>query len=184
MTKHLTLLLLIGLAWGQENNDRLILKSRHKTESVNFGEKVTIFYNYSDKNKISGAILEVTEEKIKFRQSNNGQIIEIKLSSISRIDRSFNNACYSFALIGAISAGGYVASVGNWDGGSESFVGMIITPMVATFGAGIGFILGSLSDISNKSNKQYFINNNEWELSIKEKRSFSFYQILFPFWYE
>ena len=29
-----------------------------------------------------------------------------------------------------------------------------------------------------------FINDNEWELSIKEKRSFSFYQILFPFWYE
>ena len=60
MTKHLTLLvhrifsivLFIGLAWGQENIDRLILKSGQKTESVNFGEKVTIFYNYSDKSKI------------------------------------------------------------------------------------------------------------------------------------
>ena len=163
--KHLTLLLLlIGLAWGQENPDRLILKSEQKTESVNFGEKVTIFYNYSDKNKISGSILEVTEEKIKFRQSKNGQIIEIELSSISRIDRSFNNACYSFALIGAISAGGYVASVGNWDGGSESFVGMIITPIAAMCGAGIGGIIGVLSDNLNNS---YLIKKGEWEIIVQ-----------------
>jgi len=161
MTKHLTILLFIGLAWGQESTDKLILKSGQKTEFVKLGEEVTIFYNYSDKNKISGAILEVNEEKIKFRQSKNGQIIEIKLSSISRIDRSFNNACYSFALIGAISAGGYVASVGNWDGGSESFVGMIITPIAAMCGAGIGGIIGVLSDNLNNS---YLIKKGEWEI--------------------
>ena len=164
MTKHLTLLLFIGLAWGQENTDKLILKSVQKTESVNFGEKVTIFYSYSEKSKISGAILEVTEEKVKFRQSKNGQIIEIKLSSISRIDRSFNNACYSFALIGAISAGGYVASVGNWDGGSESFVGMIITPIAAMCGAGIGGIIGVLSD---NLNNRYLIKKDEWEIIVQ-----------------
>ena len=163
MTKRLTLLLLVGLAWGKENTDRLILKNGQKTESVNFGEKVTIFYSYSEKSKISGAILEVNEEKVKFRQSKNGQIIEIKLSSISRIDRSFNNACYSFALIGAISAGGYVASVGNWDGGSESFVGMIITPIAAMCGAGIGGIIGVLSDNLNNS---YLIKKGEWEIII------------------
>ena len=164
MTKRLTLLLLVGLAWGKENTDRLILKNGQKTESVNFGEKVTIFYNYSDKNKISGAILEVNEEKIKFRQSKNGQVIEIKLSSISRIDRSFNNACYSFALIGAISAGAYVASVGNWDGGSESFVGMIITPIAAMCGAGIGGIIGVLSD---NLNNRYLIKKDEWEIIVQ-----------------
>ena len=164
MCKYLLSILFIGLAWGKENTDRLILKNGQKTEYVSFGEKVTIFYNYSDKNKISGAILEVTEEKIKFRQSKNGQIIEIKLSSISRIDRSFNNACYSFALIGAISAGGYVASVGNWDGGSESFVGMIITPIAAMCGAGIGGIIGVLSDNLNNS---YLIKKGEWEIIVQ-----------------
>ena len=164
MTKHLALILFVGLAWGKENTDRLILISGQKTESVNFDEKVTIFYNYSDKNKISGEILEVTEEKIKFRRSKNGQVIEIKLSSISRIDRSSNNACYSFALIGAISAGGYVAGVGNWDGGSESFVGMIITPIAAMFGAGIGGIIGVLSDNLNNS---YLIKKGEWEIIVQ-----------------
>ena len=61
---------------------------------------------------------------------------------------------------------------------------MIITPLVATLGGGIGFILGGLADISNKSNKQYHINDDEWELSIKEESSPSFYQIVFPFWFE
>jgi len=131
-------------------------------------------------------IKEIKKEKVKIKELEDGQTFEIELKNISRIYRNITpyKARYTFTLIGAITAGGYVASVGNWDGGSESFVGMIITPMVATFGAGIGFILGSLSDIANKSNKQYYFNDNEWELSIKEKGSFLFYQILLPFWYE
>ena len=66
-------------------------------------------------------------------------------------------------LIGAISAGGYVASVGNWDGGSESFVGMIITPIAAICGAGIGGIIGVLSDNINNS---YLIKKGEWEIIV------------------
>ena len=202
MIKQLTLLghrttiilpifLFIGLAFGQKNEKYtvgvgLVLYNGDKTELVNIGEKVVIFFKDSVEQERWVKIKEITKEKVKIKEIENGQTFEIELKNISRIDRNItpNKARYAFTLIGAILAGGYVASVGNWDGGSESFVGMIITPMVATFGAGIGFILGSLSDISNKSNKQYFINNNEWELSIKEKRSFSFYQILFPFWYE
>ena len=202
MNKHLTLLshrmikilsifLFIGLAFGQKNEKYtvgvgLVLYNGDKTELVNIGEKVVIFFKDSVEQETWVKIKEITKEKVKIKELENGQTFEIELKNISRIDRNItpNKARYTFTLIGAILAGGYVASVGNWDGGSESFVGMIITPMVATFGAGIGFILGSLSDISNKSNKQYFINDNEWELSIKEKRSFSFYQILFPFWYE
>ena len=202
MIKQLTLLghrttiilpifLFIGLAFGQKNEKYtvgvgLVLYNGDKTELVNIGEKVVIFFKDSVEQERWVKIKEITKEKVKIKEIENGQTFEIELKNISRIDRNItpNKARYAFTLIGAVLAGGYVASVGNWDGGSESFVGMIITPMVATFGAGIGFILGSLSDISNKSNKQYFINNNEWELSIKEKRSFSFYQILFPFWYE
>ena len=191
MTKYLTLLLFIGLAFGQKNEKStvgvgLILYNGQKTELVNIGEKVVILFKDSTEQEMSVKIKKVTKEKVKLKELENGQTFEIDLKNISRIDRNItpNKARYAFTLIGAVLAGGYVASVGNWDGGSESFVGMIITPMVATFGAGIGFILGSLSDISNKSNKQYFINNNEWELSIKEKKTFSFYQILFPFWYE
>ena len=191
MTKQFTLLLFIGLAFGQKNGNStvgvgLILYNGQKTELVNIGEKVVIFFKDSVEQEMLVEINEIKREKVKIKELENGQTFEIELKNIRRIDRNItpNKARYISTLIGAISAGAYVASIGNWDGGSESFVGMIITPMAATFGAGIGFILGTLSDISNKSNKQYFINDNEWELSIKEKKSFSFYQILFPFWYE
>tara|TARA_B100000900_G_scaffold172133_1_gene146265 strand:- start:1437 stop:2012 length:576 start_codon:yes stop_codon:yes gene_type:complete len=191
MKRVFPILLFIGLAFGQKNERStvgvgLILYNGDKTDLVNIGEKVVIFFKDSVEQEMWVKIKEITKEKVKIKELENGQTFEIELKNISRIDRNIapTKARYTFTLIGAISAGGYVASVGNWDGGSESFVGMIITPMVATFGAGTGYILGSLSDISNKSNKQYFINDNEWKISIKEKKSFSFYQIFFPFWYE
>ena len=191
MIKQLTLLLFLGLAFGQKNENStvgvgLILFNGHKTELVNIGEKIVIFFKDSIEQEMWVKIKEITRERVKIKKLEDGKTFEIELKNISRIDRNItpNKARYIFTLIGAISAGSYVASVGNWDGGSESFVGMIITPIAATFGGGIGLILGSLFDISNKNNKQYFINDNEWELSIKEKKSFTFYQILFPFWYE
>ena len=52
---------------------------------------------------------------------------------------------------------------GNWDGGSESFVGMIITPIAAICGAGIGGIIGVLSDNLNNS---YLIKKGEWEIIV------------------
>ena len=177
MTKQFTLLLFIGLAFGQKNGNStvgvgLILYNGQKTELVNIGEKVVIFFKDSVEQEMLVEINEIKREKVKIKGLENGQTFEIELKNIRRIDRNItpNKARYISTLIGAISAGAYVASIGNWDGGSESFVGMIITPMAATFGAGIGFILGTLSDISNKSNRQYFINDNEWELSIKEKK--------------
>jgi hypothetical protein len=191
MTKYLTLLLFIGLAFGQKNEKSavgvgLILYNGQKTELVNIGEKVVILFKDSTEQELSVRIKKVTKEKVKLKELENGQTFEIDLKNISRIDRNITpiKARYNSTIIGAILAGGYIASVGNWDGSTNFFAGMIITPLVATLGGGIGFILGTLADISNKSNKQYFINDNEWELSIKEKKSFSFYQILFPFWYE
>ena len=191
MTKYLTLLLFIGLAFGQKNEKStvgvgLILYNGQKTELVNIGEKVVILFKDSTEQELSVKIKKVTKEKVKLKELENGQTFEIDLKNISRIDRNITpiKARYNSTIIGAILAGGYIASVGNWDGSTNFFAGMIITPLVATLGGGIGFILGTLADISNKSNKQYFINDNEWELSIKEKKSFSFYQILFPFWYE
>ena len=48
---------------------------------------------------------------------------------------------------------------------------MIITPIVATIGGGIGGILGILVDIQNKNNIEYLIENGEWRLLIKQKQS-------------
>ena len=191
MIKHLTLLLFIGLAVGQKNEKSavgvgLILYNGQKTELVNIGEKVVILFKDSTEKKLSVKIKKVTKEKVKLKELENGQTFEIDLKNISRIDRNITpiKARYNTTIIGAILAGGYVASVGNWDGSMNFFAGMIITPLVATLGGGIGFILGTLADISNKSNKQYHINDDEWKLSIKEKSSLSFYQIIFPFWFE
>ena len=191
MTKNFTLLLFIGLAFGQKNQKSavgvgLILYNGQKTELVNIGEKVVILFKDSTEQELSVKIKKVTKEKLKLKELENGQTFEINLKNISRIDRSFIHikARYNATILGAILAGGYIASVGNWDGSTNFFAGMIITPLVATLGGGIGFILGGLADISNKSNKQYHINDDEWELSIKEESSPSFYQIVFPFWFE
>ena len=191
MTKHFTLLLFIGLAFGQNNQKSavgvgLILYNGQKTELINVGEKVVMLFKDSTEQELSVKIKKVTKEKVKLKELENGQTFEIDLKNISRIDRNITpiKARYNTAIIGAILAGGYVASVGNWDGSTNFFAGMIITPLVATLGGGIGFILGTLADISNKSNKQYHINGDEWELSIKEKSSPPFYQIVFPFWFK
>ena len=191
MTKYLTLLLFIGLAFGQKNEKSavgvgLILYNGQKTELVNIGEKVVILFKDSIEQELSVKIKEVTKDKVKLKELENGQTFEIDLKNINRIDRNITpiKARYNTTIIGAILAGGYVASVGNWDGSTNFFAGMIITPLVATLGGGIGFILGTLADISNKSNKQYHINGHEWELSIKEKSSPPFYQIVFPFWFK
>ena len=191
MTKHLTLLLFIGLLFGQKNQKSavgvgLILYNGQKTELVNIGEKVVILFKDSTEQEMSVKIKKVTKEKVKLKELENGQTFEIDLKNISRIDRNITpiKARYNSTIIGAILAGGYIASVGNWDGSTNFFAGMIITPLVATLGGGIGFILGTLADISKKSTKQYQIIDDEWELSIKEKSSLSFYQIVFPFWFE
>ena len=191
MTKYLTLLLFIGLAFGQKNEKSavgvgLILYNGQKTELVKIGEKVLILFKDSIEQELSVKIKKITKEKVKLKELENGQTFEIDLKNISRIDRNITpiKARYYSTIIGAILAGGYVASVGNWDGSMNFFAGMIITPLAATLGGGIGFMLGILADISNKSSKQYHINEDEWELSIKEKSSPSFYQIIFPFWFE
>ena len=191
MIKRLTLLLFLGLAFGQKNENStvgvgLVLYNGDKTELVNIGEKVLIFFKDSVEQEVWAKIKEITKEKVKIKELEDGQTFEIEMKNISRIDRNITpiKARYNSTIIGAILAGGYIASVGNWDGSTNFFAGMIITPLVATLGGGIGFILGTLADISNKSNKKYHINDDEWELSIKEKSSPSFYQIVFPFWFE
>ena len=191
MTKHLTLLLFIGMAFGQKNQKSaigvgLILYNGQKTEVVNIGEKVVIFFKDSIEQELSVKIKKITREKVKLKELENGQTFEIDLKNISRIDKNITpiKARYNTTIIGAILAGGYIASVGNWNGSMKFFAGMIITPLVATLEGGIGFILGTIADFSNKSNKQYHINDDEWKLSIKEKSSPSFYQIVFPFWFK
>ena len=56
MTKHFTLLLFIGLAFGQNNQKSavgvgLILYNGQKTELINVGEKVVMLFNELNKRK-------------------------------------------------------------------------------------------------------------------------------------
>ena len=66
MTKYLTLLLFIGLAFGQKNEKSavgvgLILYNGQKTELVNIGEKVVILFKDSIEQELSVKIKEVTK---------------------------------------------------------------------------------------------------------------------------
>ena len=45
--------------------------------------------------------------------------------------------------------------IGDWSSASDMYVGMIITPIVAVFGAGFGGLIGSLSD--SVVSKKYII---------------------------
>ena len=69
-TKHLTLLLFIGMAFGQKNQKSpvgvgLILYNGQKTQLVNIGEKVVIFLKDSIEQELSVKIKKVTKEKVK-----------------------------------------------------------------------------------------------------------------------
>ena len=75
MTKHLTLLLLIGLAWGQNNTDRLILRNGSKFSGKYLG---IIFggikFETSDKSIVKPPVKSIQKLSIKaFTIINNGQ---------------------------------------------------------------------------------------------------------------
>ena len=109
MTKQFTLLLFIGLAFGQKNGNStvgvgLILYNGQKTELVNIGEKVVIFFKDSVEQEMLVEINEIKREKVKIKELENGQTFEIELKNIRRIDRNItpNKARYISTLIGAI----------------------------------------------------------------------------------
>ena len=73
MTKHLTLLLFIGLLFGQKNQKSavgvgLILYNWQKTELVNIDEKVVILFKDSIEQELSVKIKKVTKEKVKLKE--------------------------------------------------------------------------------------------------------------------
>ena len=188
MHRYLSVLLFFGLAWGQIKIkdpfwEGLILKKEQKIEYVEIGEKVVIYYEDSAESTASGKIKGITKEIIKLRRDENGQTLEVNYGDISRLDRNVrpNKASCSCALIGSIIAGGYIASIGDWSTGSDAFAGMIITPIAAMFGGGMGGVIGFLKDSSNKNTKQYLIKDGEWELSIKQKKSLPQFALPFLF---
>ena len=75
MTKHLTLLLFIGLAWGKENTDRLILRNGSKFSGKYLG---IIFggikFETSDKSIVKPHVKSIQKLSINaFTIINNGQ---------------------------------------------------------------------------------------------------------------
>ena len=167
--KHLWLILFtsFSLAWTQENTNGLVLSNGQKTEKIKAGKNITIGYQNSVEREVVGKIKAVTDKEIKIKENDNGQISTIRLGDIRFIEQEFKDrrGCYNGAYMGGILTGGIVALVGDWSTPSDAFAGLIITPLMAGFGASIGALIGSISD--SVITKKYIIGDDDWKIVVK-----------------
>ena len=171
MKKYLTATLLFEVCLGQMNffdtflkPKDLVLSNGQKTEKIKVGKTITIGYQDSVERKVVGKIKEVTDKEIKIKENDNRQISTIRLGDIRFIEQEFKDrrGCYNGAFVGGILTGGFVALVGDWSTPSDAFAGLIITPIMAGFGASIGALIGSLSD--SVITKKYIIGEDNWKI--------------------
>ena len=171
MKKYLTATLLFEVCLGQMNffdtflNPKdLVLSNGQKTEKIKAGKTITIGYQDSFERKVVGKIKEVTDKEIKIKENDNRQISTIRLGDIRFIEQEYKDrrGCYNGAYMGGTLTGGFVALVGDWSTPSDAFAGLIITPIMAGFGASIGALIGSLSD--SVITKKYIIDDDNWKI--------------------
>ena len=131
------------------------------------GEEVVLGYQDSIEHTVIGKIIAVNDKEIKIKQTDNKKISIINLKDITFIEiEIIHSGCYNGALLGGLLSGGYIAMIGDWSSASDMYVGMIITPIVAVFGAGFGGLIGSLSD--SVVLKKYIIGEGEWNFVISK----------------
>tara|TARA_Y100001958_G_C21042874_1_gene411855 strand:+ start:316 stop:840 length:525 start_codon:yes stop_codon:yes gene_type:complete len=171
MRKYLIAILLLEVCLGQMdfvnsflNANDLVLSNGQKIEKIKVGKNITIGYQDSVEREVVGKIKAVTDKEIKIKENDNGQIFTIRLGSIRFIEQEFKDrrGCYNGAYMGGIFTGGIVALVGDWSTPSDAFAGLIITPIMAGFGASIGALIGSLSD--SVITKKYIIDDDNWKI--------------------
>ena len=172
MRKYLLAVMLFEVCLGQMNivnsflNPKdLVLSNGQKIEKIKVGKKITIGYQDSVEREVLGKIKEVTDIEVKIKENDNGQIIIIRLGDITFIEQEFKNrrGCYNGAFVGGILTGGIVALIGDWSTPSDAFAGLIITPIMAGFGASIGALIGSISD--SVITKKYIIGDDNWKIA-------------------
>ena len=171
MRKYLIAILLLEVCLGQMdfvnsflNANDLVLSNGQKIEKIKVGKNITIGYQDSVEREVVGKIKAVTDKEIKIKENDNGQISTIRLGDIRFIEQEFKDrrGCYNGAYMGGIFTGGIVALVGDWSTPSDAFAGLIITPIMAGFGASIGALIGSLSD--SVITKKYIIDDDNWKI--------------------
>ncbi len=172
MRKYLIATLLFEVCLGQMsfvnsflNPKDLVLSNGQKTEIIKVGKNITIGYKELVEREVVGKIKEVTDKEIKIKENDNGQISTIRIGNIRFIEQEFKDrrGCYNGAFVGGILTGGIVALVGDWSTPSDAFAGLIITPLMAGFGASIGALIGSLSD--PVITKKYIISDDNWKIA-------------------
>tara|TARA_A100001234_G_scaffold201541_1_gene194316 strand:+ start:279 stop:809 length:531 start_codon:yes stop_codon:yes gene_type:complete len=172
MKKYIIVILLLEVCFGQMalnskfwKPDHLVLSKGGRIENIRMDEEVILGYQDSIEHNVIGKIIAVNGKEINIRQTDNGKVSIIKLKDITFIEREIiHSDCYNGALLGGLLSGGYIAMIGDWSSGSDMVMGMIITPIVAVFGAGIGGIIGSLSE--SLVLKRYIIDEGEWNIVI------------------
>ena len=174
MKKYLIVALLMKACFGQmalnskfRKPDNLVLSKGGRIENIRVDEEVVLGYQDSIEHNVIGKIIAVNDKEINIRQTDNGKVSIIKLKDITFIEREIiQSGYYNGALLGGLLSGGYIAMIGDWSSGSDMYVGMIITPIVAMFGAGFGGLIGSLSD--SVVLKKYIIGEGKWNFVISK----------------
>jgi|TARA_B100002019_G_C21028414_1_gene478364 hypothetical protein len=174
MKKYIIVILLLEACFGQMalnpkfwKSDHIVLSKEEKIENIGVGEEVVLGYQDSIEHTVIGKIIAVNDKEIKIKQTDNKKISIINLKDITFIEiEIIHSGCYNGALLGGLLSGGYIAMIGDWSSASDMYVGMIITPIVAVFGAGFGGLIGSLSD--SVVLKKYIIGEGEWNFVISK----------------
>ena len=167
MIKHLTLLLLIGFAWGHEN---LLIKKAESSINFKIGQKLIIRYTNEELNvvfsdeSIEGEFKSVNND---FLMISTGNAIDKKnpISSIKKIsvpskipvNISFKQGAFLGAVIHLIPL--TIISIDNKDP-FEFMVGIIIGTLVMS-------VLGGLASYivpKFRKTKVYLIQNDEWKI--------------------
>lgn len=173
MKRYLITVLLFEICFAQMNLTNNFLKPNHlvlsngeKTEKIKVGENITIVYQDSVEREVIGEIKAVTNKVIKIKKNDTGQIALIRLDNIKVIKKKSKDRSGSCngALVGGILSGGFVALIGDWSTPTDMYAGLIITPLAAAFGAGVGAAAGSLS--GSVITKTYVIATGEWKIVI------------------
>lgn len=152
MTKHLPLLLFIGLALGQTGLDELIIKKGKKNVKFKTNQKLVV------NSSIEGMFKEIISDDLVISTKNSIDE-KIPISSIKTISVPLKTSFTKGFLVGAgiIIVPITMLSIGNPEAHYGIVFASIVTPISAVLGGLASYIIPKF-----RKTKVYLIQENEW----------------------